>query len=212
MRYYTPTIFSFISPALLCYHLFMWTKLCQAAELTAEALPVSITELFGGKDAVYEFLTSACSCYLLVQTALIAVLVIALPIINIVLAAKGKLKPKSVSVINLLLKLLTIPFYFLLAFAPIIAVIGSVWGIGIALAIVLLTAIAVIATGIFSIPAVVSNAKHKKISKGAAFLMGFFSFMPVLDVIVAAAITIIAFTKPKPAPLTPQIQKINPVR
>lgn len=213
MRYYTPSVFSFISPALLCYHLFIWSKLREAAELIAEALPQSAAELFGGTDSFCKLVTGACDCYLLVQAAMIAVLVISLPVINIVFAAKGRLTPKSVSVINLLLKLLTIPFYFLLIFAPVIAVIGSVWGIGIALAIVLLTAIAVIATGIFSIPAAVSNAKHKKISKGAAFLMAFLSFLPVLDVIAAAAMTIIAFTKPKPtAPAPPQMPKTNPVR
>lgn len=210
MRYYTPAIFSFLSPALLCYHLFIWSQLGQAAEPISEFLPVSLAELFGGRTAVCEFLKAACTCYFLVQVAFIAALVIALPIINIVLAAKGKLTPKSVSVINLLLKLLTIPFYFLLVFAPIIAVIGSVWGIGIALAIVILTLAAVIATGIFSIPAAISSARHKKISKGASFLMGFCSFLPVLDIIVAIAMTVISFAKPKPA--APQIPKMNPVR
>ena len=158
-------------------------------------MPDMVTDIFGGENVLLGLLNSMCDDFILFQVATIAAVIISLPVVNIVFAAKGKFRPRTVSIINLLLKLLTIPVYIMLCFAPVIALIGSVWGLGIALAMVVLTAVAVLVTALFSIPAVVSNAHHKKIGKGAAFIMGFLSFVPVADVAMAVVIIILSNKK-----------------
>ena len=195
MRYYTPTIFSLLSPAAVLFYLLACIMTATAAEHAAELLPNALTDIFGGKSELaalsYNFLRGIC-CF---QLATVAAVVISAPVVNIVFAAKKKFKPKTAAIINLIFKLLTIPMYLMLVFAPIIALIGSVWGIGIALAILVFTVIATLASAFFSIPAVVSSARYRKIGKGAAFIMGFFSFLPAIDIIMAIVITALASKK-----------------
>ncbi len=195
MRYYTPTIFSILSPAAVIYYLLMCSGLIVTGEDIIGILPNAVTDIFGGKSELLELFYGFCYIFLLFQLAMTAAVIISTPVINIVFAAKKKFKPKTAAVINLLLKLLTIPMYILLCFAPIIAIVGSVWGLGIALAILVLTLAGSIISAVFSIPAAVSGARHGKIGRGAAFVIGFLSFIPAADIIVAIVLTTLSSKK-----------------
>ena len=200
MRYYAPTILSFLSPAFILFHLISFSEGSSVLKAIAGVLPDVITSVFGGKEELQELLNTVCGYYLLFQLATVAAVVVSMPIVNIVFAAKRKFKPKTISILNLLVKLLTIPMYAMLVFAPIIAIIGSVWGMGIALAIVVLTAAAVIVTALFSIPAAISGARSGKIGKVGAFFMAFLSFIPVVDIAMAIAMTVLSGKKNVTAP------------
>lgn len=195
MRYYTPIIFSFLSPLILFFHLFNWVYMNDAAEAITAILPVWLADAFGGKGEVLSLLRMICKYYFYFQFYTVAAVVVSMPVVNIVFAAKGKLRPRLLSILNLLMKLLTIPMYILIVFAPVIAVIGSVWGLGIVLMVVIFTSIAVVVTALFSIPVAISGVRYGKIGKVGAFFMAFLSFIPLVDIAMAIVLTVLASKK-----------------
>lgn len=195
MRYYTPTIFTVLSPVSAVFCLFTYLGLLDASKALVQVIPTLITDLFGGKNAMSDLASDFLRYSMYFQLITIAAVIVSTPVVNIVFAVKKKFRPKGIAVINFLMKLATIPMYLLLTIAPVIALVGSVWGMGIALAILVLTIVGAVFSAAFSIPSVISGAGYEKFGRSAAFLMGFLSFIPAIDIIIAIVITVLSSKK-----------------
>jgi hypothetical protein len=105
-----------------------------------------------------------------------------------------KRKAEDVLFINMVIKLIHIPTYFVL-FLGGMTLLVTIFTAGISLAIAILDALTIVMTGLVGVGGVVRLRKENRITKKIAILAGISQFIYCIDVIVSVILFIIAKSK-----------------
>jgi hypothetical protein len=115
-------------------------------------------------------------------------------IIMLIYNLAKKKKAEDVLLVNMVIKLIHIPTYFVLFFGG-MTMLVTIFTAGISLAIAVLDALTIVMTGMIGLAGVVRLRKENRITKKMAILTGISQFIYCIDVVVSVVLFIIAKTK-----------------
>lgn len=116
---------------------------------------------------------------------IVHVLALFFAIYNAVATAKGKYDIKTAAKINMMTKLVHIPAYVLHFSLGCVALLMSIWGIGIIMFVIIIDVLTIFFSGLSALGISVLLYKRKILSKRSSIWGGIFSFIFCIDVVVA---------------------------